>query len=882
MATENNRPFVMTCDAVDAAVEDETVHITVPFKVEKQDDEPRGDDTGEGEPTSQVTTDAAPTPPGVKYEGKLIHIVRRIRVVPEKVEDEAKDALAKDEAIAMDKRPVALSAADCTAKNPLRCPYHGAAAMSEKFAEILKKHGLGDMKFSIKPFDDEDAEDKSYVLDFECPEEYAETNGMEALKEFGKLKGIVIDTEDTEGLIEKTEEDRREALFEVDFFDKDAEDPKTDAGEEATEEAKEEATPEATEKPVEAPKAEEAPKATEDTPKAPETASEPPKTEEEHKKDPKDDFEEDTKAPEKAPEDDFEEDTKKPEHEPAKPSKDIPKDPVERALKAIEDFDGMVSGARIHKIEEAKGNCDSCAKDIDFLKKAIDGAPNDRVKKMLESKLEAAAKEMDIYQSELKHACGDAMRELKDAIASDKLGGRYECETKMEYGSGSEIRKEIDDLRVEAEIPTLTKVDGYKEMRKAEKTFDEAKAEFQNLCDDYDNASAADDYRLMMDLGDKIKKQMEKCNSASDSLKLARENVKASLVKKVDAARKARYAITPERLKQRGLIPGETIEQYTERLKKLGMKLPVSFDCREYVKSEEFAAYCKKMGISTSEMESARRTTNTYAKAIKKADEHYRDSVFHMDDESYKKMCAEFADIVNENMERCAYGCRIYATDRYGSGGHPLDAVICGHLMNQMESGTSHGSGFSHKGRDNAVATNTRAKYSHTCYGGAYHMPPDKYEKYGCIASASPIDDFGSGDPSGSASHYGDCIIRFRKDKVAATVSSGDSSWGWGKSISSLPLITDCKPTLASNYEAESIVKRVKRGMSPREFQRALGGGGYCELHYHEENMGAEFIESISLPNKSALSTLSPEAIKLILKHGIKVYIGGKPHTVTA
>lgn len=229
MDANANCPFVMTCDEVKTPVEDtEAVHPNT--------QEVRGDDAGEGEPTptaDEYGKMPPPEPPVRKHGDKLVRIRRTFKVVPEKVKeaknDEKVDSIAKDEAVAMDAKKVATSFADCKAKNPMRCPYHGTAAMTDAFGKILAKHGLGDMKFSIEPVPLAD-DDTTYHLEFDCPAELADTVGHDVLKEFGKLPAIDLDPDDDKsGAISEKSKTGWVSDFQTDFFDKSCSEPSVDA-----------------------------------------------------------------------------------------------------------------------------------------------------------------------------------------------------------------------------------------------------------------------------------------------------------------------------------------------------------------------------------------------------------------------------------------------------------------------------------------------------------------------------------------------------------------------------------------------------------------------------------------------------------------------------
>ena len=217
----DNLPFVMTCDAVESPID--------------------CGGTGADE-AMQSSLDAAPIPFDRRGEGEMITITRLIHVVPEKVMDEEKDAIAKDEAIAMDaKKQVATSAKDCKAKNKFRCPYHGQAAMNDAIRDLFKKNGLGNLDPKIEAFDLDHENALSYKFTVTCPKSL-EGAVLDSLKEFVKAgKSLKLDEFAEEDI--KAEGDDKTAFFSVDYFDKDADDPKSDASQ-GNPEAEEKTTPE--------------------------------------------------------------------------------------------------------------------------------------------------------------------------------------------------------------------------------------------------------------------------------------------------------------------------------------------------------------------------------------------------------------------------------------------------------------------------------------------------------------------------------------------------------------------------------------------------------------------------------------------------------------
>lgn len=222
-AIEQDLPFVMTCDAV----EDDIV-----------DNEPSGDDAGEGEPTGKVDVkDAAPEEPIQDNGDGTVTIRRMLYVVPENVKDEDQDALAKDEAIALDEKfHVATTFAECKAENKFRCRYHGMAAMQDSIEKFFEAKGVGGLNPKIKPFDLSDKDNLAYQFEVTCKKEQ-EKAVISALKAFAKSSGCIKLMSPDKSIKEKGED--KYAFFKVDYFDKDCKDPKVDAAPNEAESEKE-------------------------------------------------------------------------------------------------------------------------------------------------------------------------------------------------------------------------------------------------------------------------------------------------------------------------------------------------------------------------------------------------------------------------------------------------------------------------------------------------------------------------------------------------------------------------------------------------------------------------------------------------------------------
>ena len=124
------------------------------------------------------------------------------------------DALSSHSSIAMDRDPVMTPLSKCKAKDPMRCKYHGQAAMTEKVNELLADCGVTPVKpISISKLDDMG----SFQLDMDVAEADV-AKAKEAVAKFGKEDGILMEDESIESHGGKIE-----ALYEIDELDPDDE-----------------------------------------------------------------------------------------------------------------------------------------------------------------------------------------------------------------------------------------------------------------------------------------------------------------------------------------------------------------------------------------------------------------------------------------------------------------------------------------------------------------------------------------------------------------------------------------------------------------------------------------------------------------------------------
>ena len=189
--------FALALDKAIATKNDsgKVVHLSFKFKVDQHKRGEQGgdneDDANKKDAADEITADSMPS-----IRGLLL------------------DAISSHSSIAMDRAPVKTPLSECKAKNPMRCKYHGQAAMTKKVNELLSDCGVTPVKpISISKLDDLG----SFQLDMDVAEADV-AKAKDAVAKFGKMDGILMDDEFIE-----SDKGKIEALYEIDELDPDDE-----------------------------------------------------------------------------------------------------------------------------------------------------------------------------------------------------------------------------------------------------------------------------------------------------------------------------------------------------------------------------------------------------------------------------------------------------------------------------------------------------------------------------------------------------------------------------------------------------------------------------------------------------------------------------------
>lgn len=188
------------------------------------------------------------------------------------------------------------------------------------------------------------------------------------------------------------------------------------------------------------------------------------------------------------------------------------------------------------------------------------------------------------------------------------------------------------------------------------------------------------------------------------------------------------------------------------------------------------------------------------------------------------------------------------------------------HFKNQFESGHSGGH-FEMKVKDLHInRDNRRLCFTVEHFGGGTldeQLHVWEYEKYGNLLDHDIKESF-FGRDRGGATSYGRTQVRFKKDKVTATFTVGDSLGG------------GIQPSLCSDPQLCSIsnnkIQSDDIDLSTVEgFRTSLKGCmcGYLELQYHGK-LKFDAVESVCFPEKPDPSYSS--LIKEMKGVGVKVY----------
>ena len=217
--------------------------------------------------------------------------------------------------------------------------------------------------------------------------------------------------------------------------------------------------------------------------------------------------------------------------------------------------------------------------------------------------------------------------------------------------------------------------------------------------------------------------------------------------------------------------------------------------------------------------------------------------------------------IMREVLDNGDFGMNIPRVDINGND-NVIDKIFKEGFKSQIETGTSNG----------CLDIGVRKKASERLFGTDINTTPNNgYEKYGFLMSKNVLSQASSAI-AGSYWNYGDGIqVRFKKDKVLATFTVGDSLG-----------MRFAKPSLCSDPHVTSFMPHAKNSLpdynniSPNVLKSAIKAtnllqkNGYIELQYHWQ-LTIDCIERVFVPQQT-LNALNQSTIDRILSSGAKVY----------
>ncbi|MCL1932834.1 MAG: hypothetical protein FWF53_03330 [Candidatus Azobacteroides sp.] len=252
---------------------------------------------------------------------------------------------------------------------------------------------------------------------------------------------------------------------------------------------------------------------------------------------------------------------------------------------------------------------------------------------------------------------------------------------------------------------------------------------------------------------------------------------------------------------------GLEAERLKRKFKKIGVDISSTLEDYE------------KQNIPT--LKNARKLIEDYIKRKEGSPELY-------EPENAEKM----KKIMSELFDNSDFGMYIGG---YQNNVEVLNKILDSYFKSQMETGTGGG----------LVNKAYRQKASKNLFGTDIKKTQDKdYEKYGFLMDRDIIKQ----SKSGTAKQYGKIAVRFKKDKVIATFTMGDSlGSGLNPSLTTDPKVSSFGERVALFNDLSGALKRTKSAVDFTD--KYAGYRSYVELQYHG-HLGTDAIESIFIPKQ--------------------------------
>jgi hypothetical protein len=219
-----------------------------------------------------------------------------------------------------------------------------------------------------------------------------------------------------------------------------------------------------------------------------------------------------------------------------------------------------------------------------------------------------------------------------------------------------------------------------------------------------------------------------------------------------------------------------------------------------------------------------------------------------LSDAEFAKLESDFKNEMLDLFDKNDFGMRV---GKSGSEVQELKLILASKFKNQIEldrEGVKSSGGWHNpKGR---------ADISKEMFGTASNTAAKNYEKYGYLMDRDMLREA----QAKVGEQYGNLFVRFKKDKVNATFSIGDSLFSSARPS----LVTD--PKLTSFLHDHKVIKDIisEKTGSALDFMmwvtRSKESKSYVELQYHGE-LGIDAIESLFIPEEflaQLKSTLMP------------------------
>lgn len=264
-----------------------------------------------------------------------------------------------------------------------------------------------------------------------------------------------------------------------------------------------------------------------------------------------------------------------------------------------------------------------------------------------------------------------------------------------------------------------------------------------------------------------------------------------------------------------------------------------------------------KLAVENARQSAAQGTPLTLEHLQEKIDEwinRYSSSLDRYTDKEKQQLLDDIKKVIDES----DFGMCVPRTNSKGED--VISAIFDTYFKNQIETGTGKG----------MVDIDVRKRISNYIFGtDVQKAAPVDFEKYGMLMSRDILK---QAEDRNQYWNFGDGIqVRFKKDKVNATFTVGDSlnnSFSCVPAPVSAPSLSAFPYSQLSTYVADAnLYARMGESPTLRTFS---SNAGYVEVQYHGK-LTLDCIESVYIPQQT-LRQLKPGTFDKIKKVGCTIY----------